>query len=364
LEHGSPLVGNWEEAEMWNYEVKEPVHNLDNYLYAIDCEIGDMAAVPAHTTYTNTYQCVFDTNTSYSSAFASSLSGVGGSAYEPTYSSTSEDMSVTKTYDSMGLSFTGAQYTDDWCLGGSDVHITVCLPNQRFVYVTKENFPSNNKNKAQWKPPLASFNDVTAIIGLGTQPLADSDSWNFINSAFEQGYIAADMYTFQGVYDDPEYAHVTIGGYNYQDMAGDIEWYNMTYTEGWRVNITNMTIDGDINLMTAPTPETEHYLGAGDVDEITSYGHFNSGYPFIGVDQNVGDMVETDLQFFRPDISCKYDATWNPWNICYYSEACKTSDMPGNLTFAFGTSATFNLPVSDLMIDYTVSSQELCGIGI
>ena len=25
LEHGSPLVGNWEEAEMWNYEAKFPV---------------------------------------------------------------------------------------------------------------------------------------------------------------------------------------------------------------------------------------------------------------------------------------------------------------------------------------------------
>lgn len=38
--------------------------------------------------------------------------------------------------------------------------------------------------------------------------------------------------------------------------------------------------------------------------------------------------------------------------------------MPGNLTFAFGTDASFNLPVSSLQIDYTVNSQDYCGIGI
>ena len=38
----SPVVGNWEEAEMWNYEVKTPVNQLDNYLYTMPCEIGDV----------------------------------------------------------------------------------------------------------------------------------------------------------------------------------------------------------------------------------------------------------------------------------------------------------------------------------
>lgn len=241
------------------------------------------------------------------------------------------------------------------------------MPDQRFVYVTKENYPQNRKSYQQWNPPLASYGDVTAIIGLGSQPLDSDDTWNFINAAYQQGYIASDTYTFQGVYDDPEYAHVTIGGYNYQDMDGDIEWFNMTYTEGWRVNITNMTLDGDINLLTAPTPAAaneDHYLGVGEVDEITSYGHFNSGYPFIGVDSNVGALVEKDLQFFRPDISCKYDKTYNPWNVCYYEEPCQPSDLPGNLTFAFGTNATFNIPLSTLQIDYTINSQELCGVAV
>ena len=75
-------------------------------------------------------------------------------------------------------------------------------------------------------------------------------------------------------------------------------------------------------------------------------------------------MVEKDLKFFRPDISCDYDATYNPWNICYYEEPCQASDMPGNLTFAFGTNARFNLPVSTLQINYTIANQDMCGIAI
>lgn len=38
--------------------------------------------------------------------------------------------------------------------------------------------------------------------------------------------------------------------------------------------------------------------------------------------------------------------------------------MPGNLTFAFGTNARFNLPVSTLQINYTIANQEMCGIAI
>ena len=89
-------------------------------------------------------------------------------------------------------------------------------------------------------------------------------------------------------------------------MGSDIEWYNMTYSTSWRVNITNMTLD-DINLLEAPPSDTDinsHYLGAGDVAMITSYGHFNSGYPFLGVDSFVGDIIEKELYLFRPDISC------------------------------------------------------------
>jgi len=44
----------------------------------------------------------------------------------------------------------------------------------------------------------------------------------------------------------------------------------------------------------APVDDTQ-YLGADSVTVIPSYAHFNSGYPFIGVDEYVGDLIEADL---------------------------------------------------------------------
>ena len=79
-------------------------------------------------------------------------------------------------------------------------------------------------------------------------------------------------------------------------MSGNIEWFNMTYAGGWKLNITNITLD-HINLMEAPPAPAEdaRYLGADAVTVIPSYAHFNSGYPFIGVDEFVGDLIEADL---------------------------------------------------------------------
>ena len=51
------------------------------------------------------------------------------------------------------------------------------------------------------------------------------------------------------------YAHVTIGGYNYADMASDIEWFNVTETGGWKVPISDMIMNNNVNLLTAPAAE-------------------------------------------------------------------------------------------------------------
>ena len=112
------------------------------------------------------------------------------------------------------------------------------------------------------------------------------------------GLIQANTYSFQGVNDDPDYAHLTIGGYNYEDMASDIEWFNITETGGWKVQISDMILNNNCNLLTAPTTDAnadDQYLGADAVTVIPSYAHFNTGYPFIGVDENTGAMVEADL---------------------------------------------------------------------
>ena len=69
-------------------------------------------------------------------------------------------------------------------------------------------------------------------------------------------------------------------------------------SDGWRVPISSMILDEDVNLLTAPPTEdnaNDYYLGAEEVTVIPSYAHFNTGYPFIGVDEYTGDMIEEDL---------------------------------------------------------------------
>ena len=92
LEQGHPVVGNWEEAEMWNMEVKEPVMNLDNYMYAIDCSIGGNNSTLTGATYTNQFKCVFDTTTSISSTFSTSFTDYSTVQYDPQYSPTEDNL--------------------------------------------------------------------------------------------------------------------------------------------------------------------------------------------------------------------------------------------------------------------------------
>lgn len=88
------------------------------------------------------------------------------------------------------------------------------------------------------------YGNVSAILGLGSVPLSDTDTWSFVNTAFQNGYIASNTYTFQGKsVEDAKYAHITIGGYNYQDLSSNIEWFDMSNSDGWVVNISNMTLD-------------------------------------------------------------------------------------------------------------------------
>ena len=96
----------------------------------------------------------------------------------------------------------------------------------------------------------------------------------------------------------------------------------------------------------------EDYTGAILGDEtFPVYGHFNSGYPFLGFDEYTGDLVEEDLRHFRPDIECpdaERDPTAeNPWNACYYEGACDGSIYgDAGFQFAFGSDASFVMPLS------------------
>ena len=100
---------------------------------------------------------MFDTSTKYSSAFANTLTqSTSTTYYDPDYSSTADDKTQTSDFWSLGLSFGGTQYYDTWCLGGGDVHITVCMDDQKFQYITKQ----NSVNSAQYTPSAAFWSDV------------------------------------------------------------------------------------------------------------------------------------------------------------------------------------------------------------
>lgn len=111
------------------------------------------------------------------------------------------------------MQFEAKQTTDTWCLGYTDPHVTVCMEDQWFGLITKQ----FNANKAQWDPPFKNYNNVTAIIGLGSFPVTEvaDEKRGFVDRAFNDGLIGSNMYSFQGVYDAPLEAHITIGGYNY-----------------------------------------------------------------------------------------------------------------------------------------------------
>ena len=83
------------------------------------------------------------------------------------------------------MNFEGVNYYDTWCLGAGDVHITVCMDDQPFQYVTTQ----NNVYRAQYTPSAAFWSDVQGVIGLGTYPQEEDDKWSFINNAYESGLI-------------------------------------------------------------------------------------------------------------------------------------------------------------------------------
>lgn len=168
---------------------------------------------------------------------------------------------------------------------------------------------------------------------------------------------------------------MTIGGTNDQDFSGNVEWYNSTSFESvksWNLVITSMDLD-HYNLIEAPPADptaepTDDQVNESAVNvesNFTAYAHFNSGFPFLGVDTYVADMVEDDLKYFRPDVSCQVSTSKNPWGICYWEGVCQDDIFNGvNLTFSFGSNATFVLPTGQLMINYTMNNVYYCGLGV
>ena len=382
LQSEHPRVGNWSDAEYWNHIVKEPItsSNLGNYMYTMECKLGDT------TINEDPSLCVVDSTTSISSIFGEKSKNNGlcfrpriiedSSTYVSPADVTAED------FESLGVMLNGVYSEDTWCLGDDDPHTYVCMENQPFMLVNSETDPDTS----QWDLPFYYFGrylgkNVHAILGLGNgDPANDPNiAMNFINRAYEEGLLKNNTYSFQGLNGDQKYASMTIGGYSDRLFSSDIEWYdlnpttadgsyvNETPVSNWRLTFSNFTID-TYNLMNAPSSDPQVYESSPLKDDPTTefkvYGHFNTGYPFIGVDENVAPLVLEDLQHFRPDVSCELHKTYNPMKVCYWKDTCDDNLFgTANMTFAFGTDAQFNLPMKEMLVNYTVNGDSYCGFA-
>ena len=294
LESIHPRVGNWSDAEMWDKEVKNPVNPLGNYMYTMDCMIG----TPIDEDHEQVSQCVFDSSTPISSTFGSEMSNYADVFWDEHDSSTYVDYGVTKRFQSIGLFWTGWKFEDTWCLGGGDVHTTVCLEEQQFIQITSQ------QNPKVWTPPFKSYDNVNTIVGVG-KSTDETASYSFLDRAYEAGLLMNNAFTFQGVSVDYEYAHLTIGGYNEADMSSEIDWVDMsTSSDAWMLELSAFSMDG-ASLMEPPaTDPVSVDVAEGSLADRMGYNetvtypviaHFNSGYPFLGVDENLFDTIEADL---------------------------------------------------------------------
>lgn len=104
---------------------------------------------------------------------------------------------------------------------------------------------------------------------------------------------------------------MTIGGYFEDDKDSDIEWYNMHWENGWTTNLTAMNFTNsqgdDVNLLSSYS----------SLEAPKAYGHFNSSYPFLGVDEETFELIKFNI-LEKPESSCQYDKITNPWGLCTY----------------------------------------------
>ena len=142
------------------------------------------------------------------------------------------------------------------------------------------------------------------------------------------------------------------------------------------LELSTFSLDGT-SLMTPPEPvpaptvdvaegSLADRMASNETVDYPVIAHFNSGYPFLGIDSEIFDIVETDLKLFRPDINCGYTpTTTNPWGVCYYQATCDAATWKGaNFTFAFGTNSTFEWPLSSMLVNYTASGSDYCAIMV
>jgi len=141
-EEGShPHLTDWSSAQSWEKDVKMPLESVDNYLFVMECMIGTAPTLQV-------LDCIFDTSTSVTSTFATTFTTYSNNEWVSSTSPTYNDEKIVVRFNSIGINWQGSKGTDTFCLGGGDIHTTVCLEDHPFAVI------SSQLGTQQWTPPL------------------------------------------------------------------------------------------------------------------------------------------------------------------------------------------------------------------
>ena len=144
---------------------------------------------------------------------------------------------------------------------------------------------------------------------------------NFIDVAYDQGMIQSKIFSIAGTSNslDQDNSTITFGGYRDEDITGDISYYDSFYSaNSWSIKMDSFDLSGNENAY-FPTPYEPYEIDL--TDGKPTIAHFNSSYPFLGVDEETYDEFKKllDQAETRSYVS---KVTWfvdnNPWNLEYF----------------------------------------------
>ena len=143
------------------------------------------------------------------------------------------------------------------------------------------------KDLAPYTPHLVSgTKSRNTILGLG---VSDSMTKNFIDVAYEQGMIQSKIFSIAGTSNslDQDNSTITFGGYRDEDITGDISYYDSFYSaNSWSIKMDSFDLSGNENAY-----YSLRYMPF-EIDLTNgkpTIAHFNSSYPFLGVDEETYD---------------------------------------------------------------------------
>ena len=156
------------------------------------------------------------------------------------------------------------------------------------------------------------------------------------------------------MYGLPELSYLTIGGYDKNDLVGNLTWYDTSATsDSWNITAVNMTIN-DINVNPS-----------GDLNTPPDV-NFQIGYPYMGFSKNTW-IAFKDLMFVEWNPNIVSNVVCNSLEnneFCYWHDTkCSEIVTYGNFTIQLGD-YEYSIPMNQFMVDVTAGGSNDCDVFI